>query len=647
MNFQIRMVTSDLQFATLLFLFAFGNLSAQSTSCPLLGPNKIINGNFEGGYYGFLSDFGRGQNNATLGGCATQGWILISQVNPHFDYSCQVFPPNWSAQYGGANVPTSADPNHPSNTWVITTAICTGAEQIPDHSTGNGYFLTVDPDAVSNRAYWKQTIEVCPNTPYEFSAWVRNISGIPAPLFHFEVDGQTINQPTTYPQQSWVKTGATWFSGPVSGQVQIALVNDQPGCIENDVAIDDLFFGICGGVIATSDTIQRFCINEPPPYLVLSGEVVGFTDVTFQWQKYQPTSMTWTDLAGETTDSLVFLSPNAGTAGRYRLLAAQTGNIQSENCRVSSSDFLIEARPFYTVQETKSICQGDVYLGYQTTGVFIDTLFSQYGCDSVRTLNLAVHPVYNVSLNATICEGENYGGHILPGLYTDSLFTINGCDSVRTVDLVVFPTYLEENYQLLCPGDILVFNGETISATGIYQSVLSTTNGCDSTFVLEVEVVPEAFLGIDTILCVANTFTIVSPSLSTRWFDGSFGQTKTVETSGVYWASLLDNNGCLLTDSINVQFNARAYVPNIFSPNDDGNNDLFVPQFSNSTFFNFQMQVYDRWGDLLYDTLSLENGWDGRYKNQTCEAGVYVYIIRFAMEGCGNTVLTGDVSLVR
>jgi gliding motility-associated-like protein len=357
--------------------------------------------------------------------------------------------------------------------------------------------------------------------------------------------------------------------------------------------------------------------------------------------------MTWTDLTGETTDSLVFLNPNAGNAGRYRLLAAQNGNIQSEKCRVSSTDFLIEALPFYTVQEIKSVCQGDVYLGYQTTGVFIDTLLSQFGCDSVRTLNLSVHPVYNLSLPATICEGENYGGHTMQGLYTDSLLTINGCDSVRTVDLVVFPTYLEENYLLLCPGDILVFNGENISATGIYQSVLSTSNGCDSTFVLEVEVIPEAFLGNDTILCAANSFTMVSPSPNTRWFDGSIGQTKTVQTSGVYWANLSDNNGCLLTDSINVQFNARVYVPNIFSPNEDGNNDLFMPQFSNNVVSNYQMQVYDRWGDLLYDTFSLENGWDGRYQNKACEACVYVYIIRFAMEGCGNTVLTGDVSLVR
>ena len=640
-NFELRLPI------LMLFLLAIGKLSAQSGSCPLLGPNQIINGNFEGGYYGFLSDFGRGQNNATLGGCATQGWILISQVNPHINYSCQVFPPNWSAQYGGPNVPTSADPNHPSNTWVITTAICMGAEQIPDHSTGNGYFLTVDPDAVENRAYWKQTIEVCPNTPYEFSAWVRNISGIPAPLFHFEVAGQSINQPTGYPQQSWVKTGATWFSGAVSGPVQIALINDQPGCIENDVAIDDIFFGICGGVIATSDTIQQFCINEPPPYFVLSGQVVGLTDVTFQWQQYQTASMTWVDLTGETTDSLVFLNPTAGNAGRYRLLAAQNGNIQAEKCRVSSPSFLIEARPTYTVAETKSICEGDVYLSYQTTGVFIDTLLSQFGCDSVRTLNLAVHPLYNLSLDAAICEGESYGGHTMPGMHTDSLYTVTGCDSIRTVNLVVFPTYLEENYQLLCPGESLVFNGESITTTGIYQSVLSTTNGCDSTFLLEVEVLPETFLGNDTILCVGNTFTIESPSPGTRWFDGSIGQTKTVQASGVYWANLSDINGCLLTDSINVRFNARVYLPNIFSPNEDGYNDLFVPQFSKSTFYNYQMQVFDRWGDLLYDTLSLENGWDGRYKDKSCETGVYVYIIRFYLEGCGNTVLSGDVSLVR
>jgi gliding motility-associated-like protein len=246
-----------------------------------------------------------------------------------------------------------------------------------------------------------------------------------------------------------------------------------------------------------------------------------------------------------------------------------------------------------------------------------------------------------------VCEGESYGGHTQTGSYTDTLTTVSDCDSIRTVDLTVFPTYLEETQVVLCPGESMEFNGTTLNSAGVYQSVWSTSNGCDSIQVLKLEIIAQDFLGNDTVLCAAKDFTITSGSPDTRWFDGSTGPYKTVQETGVYWATVSDNSGCVLTDSIRVQFTSRVYVPNIFSPNDDGINDLFIPQFSNGSINRYHMQVFDRWGDLLFETFSSENGWDGRHQNKPCEVGVYVYIIRFAPEGCPLTILTGDVSLVR
>src|SRR5262245_19638297 len=100
----------------ILFLLTGPDASAQTALCPGSGPNLIVNGNFEQGYYAFTSDFGRGRNNATLGGCGTQGWILVAQVNIHESPSCQIYPFALSGQYGSPNSPTSSDPNDPSNT---------------------------------------------------------------------------------------------------------------------------------------------------------------------------------------------------------------------------------------------------------------------------------------------------------------------------------------------------------------------------------------------------------------------------------------------------------------------------------------------------------------------------------------------------
>ncbi|HRI62569.1 MAG TPA: hypothetical protein PK228_22665, partial [Saprospiraceae bacterium] len=376
-------------------------VSAQIDTCLSTGPNLIVNGDFEQGYYGFTSDFGRGVNNATKGGCATQGWILVAQIYPHVNYSCQIYPPDLSAQYGGPNTQTSSDPNHPSNTSVITTAICN--YPIEDHTTGSGFFLTIDPDAITGRAYWKQTINVCPNTNYVFSVWVRNISGIPAPYFHFEVGGVNINTPTSYPDGFWVKTAAKWNSGNVNGNVLIELVNDQPGCIENDVAIDDLFFGICGGAYLTCDTLYRFCSNEVPPQIVLSGSSYGFFQTQYQWQKQNPFTTSWVDIPGATDSVLVLNAPTTADAGSYRMMVATDGNIASPDCSVATGIVQVTVLPDYSIIENVNICTGATYMGYSASGVYTDSFQTIHGCDSIRTLHLTIEPDFTTNVNQRIC----------------------------------------------------------------------------------------------------------------------------------------------------------------------------------------------------------------------------------------------------
>lgn len=69
-----------------------------------------------------------------------------------------------------------------------------------------------------------------------------------------------------------------------------------------------------------------------------------------------------------------------------------------------------------------------------------------------------------------------------------------------------------------------------------------------------------------------------------------------------------------------------VWIPNSFSPNGNGNNDEFIPVFSDVTYVNeFQMLVFDRWGNLIYNTTDPNAGWDGRYKNNRVQEDTYVY----------------------
>lgn len=517
---------------------------AQTGLCPLTGPNLIANGSFEQGYYGFTSDFGRGLNNATKGDCGTQGWIIVTQTNPHASPACQLYPQALSAKYGPPNTLTSSDPNDPSNTSVVTLAVCNNP--LPDHTSGKGFFLTIDPDAIAGRAYWKQRVTVCPNTNYVFSVWVRNVEvgcGKPAPYFHFEAGGVPINSPTSYPDCFWVQTAALWNSGNAAGQIVIQLVNDQPGCIANDVAIDDVFFGICGEAFLSGDTYFSFCGDSAGVPIYMAGDALGFDPPHFQWQKFDGAALAWTDIPGATDSVFRIEMPAAADAGLYRLIAGAPGNGSAALCTVSSDIVEVEAFPEYDLTVTADICAGESYAGYSTPGVYTDTLQTAAGCDSVRTLRLRVHQPARTDLKATLCRGAGFD-----------------------------------------------FNGRTLFSAGVYVDTLATRYGCDSVVTLQLEF-----------------------SDNRDWPD--------------------DSTFC--------------FVANAFSPNDDGINDYFAPAFPTLDVQAYRFQVFDRWGNLLFDTDTPAQAWDGRFRGKDCAPGVYAYVITLKTAFCERVLLKGTVSIVR
>jgi gliding motility-associated-like protein len=104
--------------------------------------------------------------------------------------------------------------------------------------------------------------------------------------------------------------------------------------------------------------------------------------------------------------------------------------------------------------------------------------------------------------------------------------------------------------------------------------------------------------------------------------------------SMIYQVEITDDKGCSITDSVNLGILLRypAYLPNAFSPNNDGINDTWAPQGGPALERWLYIQVFDRWGGLIFEAQN-PNGpnavleWDGRAKNQPMPIGVYTCII--------------------
>ena len=110
--------------------------------------------------------------------------------------------------------------------------------------------------------------------------------------------------------------------------------------------------------------------------------------------------------------------------------------------------------------------------------------------------------------------------------------------------------------------------------------------------------------------------------------------------------TITDDNGCEDTASVTVTvLELDLAVPNAFSPNGDNNNDVF--EIINTLASEFDMKIYNRWGDEVFHSTDLSIGWDGTYKGKEQEIGSYIYVIRLVTIEGKEFNKKGNVTLLR
>ncbi len=116
----------------------------------------------------------------------------------------------------------------------------------------------------------------------------------------------------------------------------------------------------------------------------------------------------------------------------------------------------------------------------------------------------------------------------------------------------------------------------------------------------------------------------------------------------VYMVHVVSKFGCSGDDTIKVTVvgHSEFVVPTGFTPNGDGLNDYFRPIAVGYRSLNY-FRVFDRWGERVYNSTSLETGWDGTFGNKKCEIGTYFWEISFTDRFGKNGFQKGDVTLIR
>ncbi|MCF8464350.1 MAG: gliding motility-associated C-terminal domain-containing protein [Flavobacteriales bacterium] len=207
------------------------------------------------------------------------------------------------------------------------------------------------------------------------------------------------------------------------------------------------------------------------------------------------------------------------------------------------------------------------------------------------------------------------------------------------------------------------------SGSGLYDIFLeiTTVDGCITDTVLsdfiEVFPLPNANFDLDpeivNLLDATINFTDLSTSNVTQW-DWNFGDgsTSTVQNpthvyadTGTYTINLVATtiHGC--TDEVSRQLiiepDFMFYVPNAFTPNDNGRNDGFRGYGEGVDWNTYQMSIFDRWGELIYYTENIDEPWDGTYKGAPVELAVYVWKIKLSDVKGTEHKYFGHVTLLR
>ena len=312
--------------------------------------------------------------------------------------------------------------------------------------------------------------------------------------------------------------------------------------------------------------------------------------------------------------------------------------------------------------------------------------------------------------NTTYCEGEtptpltatpNLGGSIdwyntastnlgTGTTYTPDLSlgnqtlnateTLNGCTSAPefvTVTVNILPTVNIPESDKICFGDsvlitaenngfdLLWSNGDTTESSWLNPTVTSTiyitaTNPLcgfvTDSIAITVFDLPNVTAGNDTVIGIGGE--AILWAMGTNDFTWTPDPNECIESNcseiyvipnqaTLYIVDGVDANQCHNYDTVLVDISGYmdVFVPNIFSPNGDGYNDYLV--VDGPRLFNYKIEIFDRWGKLVFTSVEQKNTWDGKLDGNELSPQTFVYIIR------GETVLgekinqTGNVSIIK
>lgn len=289
---------------------------------------------------------------------------------------------------------------------------------------------------------------------------------------------------------------------------------------------------------------------------------------------------------------------------------------------------------------------------------------------------------FNLNLNGglddTISECEGSSIALIPTLFTGASYlwddgstqrirtvdstglyyvTINwhGCTTTDSIQVIreYMPYFELPNDTSICAGDTLVLIAPLDIDSAIYNwgnglkfgkqfnmyfagtiSLVITVGNCSWRDEITVDLIKpfQLNLGKDTTLCFGQSLKLETPpNVNYYWSNGNSSPNMTVFNSPqTVWVKAW--NSCFeKTDTITIDYaecDCNFFMANSFSPNNDGINDFFAP-VSECYFEDYELQIFNRWGEVVFSSNHIKNAWDGTYQGKALAQGTYIWQVRY------------------
>lgn len=219
----------------------------------------------------------------------------------------------------------------------------------------------------------------------------------------------------------------------------------------------------------------------------------------------------------------------------------------------------------------------------------------------------------------------------------------------------IFPLLVNDNAALIW-SDNSTAESLSVDSNGFYW-IRSTIDGCVDTDTLKVSFINiRQHLGDNLSFCIGEPIQVklkgnVPEGADIIWSNGSAEETIIVKDTGITWVTVTEPP-CIGSDSVLISYekcDCQALLPNAFSPNGDGLNDVFTPLFESDCIVgNYAFSVYSRWGQRIFVSFSPGHGWDGTFEGKPVDAGNYMFdLVYKAGTKAVAKYSKGDITLIR